>query len=39
VDANAPYHDKFFNRRPKEGEPIRNIDTRLGGNLTRRNSR
>jgi hypothetical protein len=29
VDANAPYHDKFFNRRPAEGPPTRNLELRL----------
>jgi hypothetical protein len=30
VDANAPYHDRFFNRRPKDGEsPRRDIDVRF----------
>jgi hypothetical protein len=31
IDANAPYHDSFFNRRPLEGdEPVRNIVPKLG---------
>jgi hypothetical protein len=25
VDANAPYYDRFFNKRPPDGKPIRNI--------------
>jgi hypothetical protein len=25
VDANAPYYDRFFNKRPPNGKPIRNI--------------
>jgi hypothetical protein len=30
VDANAPYHDRFFNRRPGDGgPPRRNIDHRV----------
>jgi len=33
VDANAPYHDKFYNRRPPDGEPIRNIRQEFGQEL------
>ncbi len=29
VDANAPYHDRFFNRRPASGPPVRNVETRF----------
>ena len=29
VDANAPYYDRFFNRRPASGPPVRNVETRL----------
>jgi len=35
VDANAPYHDKFYNRRPSEGEPVRNMRAPLGKDLAR----
>jgi len=34
IDANAPYHDRFYNRRPADGgPPIRNIVPPLDGPL------
>lgn len=35
VDANAPYYDEFYNRRPAEGQPIRNVPLRLGEDVAR----
>jgi len=39
VDANAPYHDKFFNRRPEEGGPVRSVEAGFGDDLARREPR
>ncbi len=33
IDANAPYHDTFYNRRPAEGPPTRNVDLRFPDDL------
>ncbi len=38
VDANAPYHDKFFNRRPAEGPPTRNVEARFSEKVVSQHS-